>query len=391
MGRVDDAFDTALDRPVAIKHMLSASPIDLARFEREAKITARLEHPGIVPIHDAGRTPDGTPYYVMRRVDGQPLDQRVTKDLKERLALIPNILAACDAVAFAHARNVIHRDIKPTNILVGPFGETLVIDWGLAREIGMTDEVGSALPSTDQNLTRVGTVAGTPGFMSPEQARGEQVDTRADVFALGATLYFVLTGALPYGTASATEMIGLAGAGRSADWLKVPAAVPADLVAIARKAMAPEPVDRYRDAGELAADLRRFITGNLVGAYAYSTAARFARFAKKHRAALAVGLVAMLVVIVGGVVSVRRVLAERDTAEGQRAIAEQQREEAESSSDLLRIQHALELSESDPVSAISVLRTLPVTSKRWAAARVAAQSAFVKGIPFGFRGPQLAS
>lgn len=140
MGRVDNAHDRALDRPVAIKHLLSTSPVDLARFEREARITARLEHPGIVPIHDAGRTAEGTPYYVMRRVDGQPLDQRVTRVLAERLALIPNVLAACDAVAFAHSRRVIHRDIKPTNILVGPFGETLVIDWGLARQIDETDD-----------------------------------------------------------------------------------------------------------------------------------------------------------------------------------------------------------------------------------------------------------
>ncbi|MFT3695122.1 MAG: serine/threonine-protein kinase [Kofleriaceae bacterium] len=387
MGRVDDAFDLALDRPVAIKHMLSASPVDLARFEREAKITARLEHPGIVPIHDAGRTPDGTPYYVMRRVDGQPLDQRVTKDVKLRLALIPNVLAACDAVAFAHARNVVHRDIKPTNILVGPFGETLVIDWGLAREIGSRDDGTTAIPSTDQGLTRAGTVAGTPGFMSPEQARGESVDARADVFALGATLYFVLAGALPYGSASATEMIDLAGAGRSADWSKVPSDVPPELVAIAKKAMAAETEDRYRDAGELAADLRRFITGNLVTAHEYSAGQRFVRFVKKYRAAVAVSAIAIVVVAAAIVVSVRRVLAERDTAQQQRVIAETQQAEAQSAADLLRVQHALELSDSDPVSAISLLRTIPLSSKRWAEARVAAQSAFVKGVPFGYRGP----
>ena len=195
MGRVDEAFDRALGRPVAIKHMLSPSGTELARFEREVRITARLEHPGIVPIHDAGRSADGTPYYVMRRVDGRPLSEVARdKSLDERLALVPNVLAACDAVAFAHARGVIHRDIKPTNILIGPFGETLMIDWGLAREIsGDTLADTPSLPS-QPDLTRAGTVAGTPGFMSPEQARGEGVDARADVFALGVTLFYVLAG-----------------------------------------------------------------------------------------------------------------------------------------------------------------------------------------------------
>ncbi|HSD90130.1 MAG TPA: serine/threonine-protein kinase, partial [Kofleriaceae bacterium] len=172
MGRVDEAFDRALGREVAIKHMLSHSDVDLARFEREARITARLEHPGIVPIHDAGRSADGTPYYVMRRVDGQPLSELVDgKPLADRLRLVPNILAACDATGFAHARGIVHRDIKPTNILIGPFGETLLIDWGLAREVESREAAAPSQPPSDPSLTRAGTVAGTPGFMSPEQAR----------------------------------------------------------------------------------------------------------------------------------------------------------------------------------------------------------------------------
>ncbi len=386
MGRVDDAYDRALDRPVAIKHMLSTAIVDLKRFEREARITAQLEHPGIVPIHDAGRNADGTPYYVMRRVDGQPLDQRVTESLVERLALIPNMLAACDALAFAHARGVIHRDIKPTNILIGPFGETLVIDWGLARKISETEDGTSTIPISDLKLTRVGTVAGTPGFMSPEQARGEAVDARADVFALGATIYFVLAGTTPYGPVSATEMIGMAGSGRSADFLKISQHVPPELVAITRKAMAPEPEDRYRDAGELATDLRRFITGNLVGAYEYGYSQRLWRFVRRHRAAFVVALVGLAIVIAGAVLSVRRVLAERDTATRERAIAETRRREAQSNADLLRVQHALELANSDPVAAIVALRGLAPDSDRWAEARVAAQSAMTKGIPTGFAG-----
>ena len=166
MGAVYSGTQLSVNRPVAIKEMLSASSLDLARFEREARITAKLEHPGIVPIHDAGRTADGTPFYVMRRIDGRPLDQLIEDKLEARLALIPNVLAACDAVAFAHARGVLHRDIKPTNILVGPFGETLVIDWGIARELASPEASAAIAPSSDAKLTRAGTVAGTPPVTS---------------------------------------------------------------------------------------------------------------------------------------------------------------------------------------------------------------------------------
>jgi hypothetical protein len=384
MGRVDDAFDRALGRPVAIKHMLSPSSVDLARFEREARITARLEHPGIVPIHDAGRGPDGTPYYVMRRVDGKPLDQCVGGTLVERLALIPNVLAACDAVGFAHARGIVHRDIKPTNILVGPFGETLVIDWGLAREIGDRDGDAAVVPASDRELTRAGTVAGTPGFMAPEQARGEAVDARADVFALGATLYYVLAAQPPYGAVSATEMIGLAGAGRAADWSVVPAGVPPELRAIADKAMASDAGERYVDATALAADVRRFITGNLVGAYEYGPLARFTRFVRRHRAAVAVSVVSALVVIVVGAISLRRIVAERDDANAARALAEQRQHETAAMTDRLVIEHALELVKTDPVAGIVALRALTPASAKWHEARVVARAAAVEGIPFGF-------
>ena len=383
MGRVDDAIDRALGRPVAIKHMLSTSELALARFEREARITARLEHPGIVPIHDVGRGPDGTPYYIMRRVDGQPLDAELGQSLAARLARLPNVLAACDAVAFAHARGIIHRDIKPTNILVGPFGETLVIDWGLAREIDEVDGDGSIAPS-DPQLTRVGTVAGTPGFMAPEQARGEAVDARADVFALGATLFYVLSGKLPYETESATEMVGLAGAGRPPNWSALPRDVPADLRAITVKAMASEADARYPDAGALAADLRQFITGNLVAAYDYGPLARFVRFVRRHRGAVAVAGVSALVLIAVVVLAFRRIVAERDDATHARAVAETQRREASSMADRLLVQHALSLAETDPLATIAALRTLSPESEHWGDARIAAAAAFVHGIPFGF-------
>jgi WD40 repeat protein len=376
MGRVADAYDHALGRAVAIKEMLTGSDVDLARFEREARITARLEHPGIVPIHDAGRTADGTPFYVMRRIDGRPLDKLLDDKLEARLALIPNVLAACDAIAFAHARGVVHRDLKPTNILVGPFGETLVIDWGLARELGTTERA-IAIPASDPKLTRAGTVAGTPGFMAPEQARGESVDARADVFALGATLFFVLAGQPPYGSASATEMVDLAGAGREPDWRRIPAAVPPELRAIAKKAMAPTAALRYADGGALAADLRRFVTGNLVGAYDYGLAAKLVRFVRRHRAAVAVAAVSAVLVVAIAVLAVRRIVSERDDANAARA-------HAQGAANRLLVQHARALADIDPVAAVITLRSLPESSGEDAWTPAAA--AYIHGIPIGFAG-----
>ncbi|HEX7702197.1 MAG TPA: serine/threonine-protein kinase, partial [Kofleriaceae bacterium] len=141
MGRVVEATDTLLGRTVALKETLGANDEALRRFRREIYITARLEHPSIVPVHDAGTRPDGSPFYVMRKVTGRPLTELIgaATTLEARLALLPHVVAAAQAIAHAHRRGVIHRDIKPSNILVGELGETVVIDWGLAKVIGEPD------------------------------------------------------------------------------------------------------------------------------------------------------------------------------------------------------------------------------------------------------------
>src|SRR6185503_19411693 len=170
------------------------------------------------------------------------------------------------------------------------------------------DKPDAVVIPSDPELTRAGTVAGTPGFMSPEQARGEPVDARADVFALGATLFYMLAGKLPWASSSATEMVNAVGAGRSPSWSLFPTEVPVDLRAVLEKAMAADVNVRYADAGALAADLRRFITGHLVGAYEYGRIARFTRFVRRHRAAAAVALVSIVIVAVVAAISVRRVI-----------------------------------------------------------------------------------
>jgi serine/threonine protein kinase len=330
MGRILLALDRRLGRRIALKELHGdAGPGAPRRFVREALVTARLQHPAIVPVYEAGRWPDGRPFYAMKLVEGRSLDAllREATTLPSRLALLPHLIAVAEAVAYAHDRRVVHRDLKPANVLVGPFGETVVVDWGLARELGAGgvvahDEGGDARPpAIAEGETVTGTVLGTPNYMPPEQAQGLPADERADVYALGAMLYFLLTGAPPHAGKSSAEALAAAAAGAVEGVERREPDAPPDLVAVVRKSMAPSPEDRYPSARELAQDLRRFQTGQLVSAYRYSTRDLLRRFVARHRAALAVAAVltaALVVAVATGFVAVRRQArlaeAERDRA-----------------------------------------------------------------------------
>jgi serine/threonine protein kinase len=287
MGIVYAAEDENLQRRVALKVLdVPGAEGDLAgRLLLEARVLARLEHPGIVPVHDVGTLADGRVFYTMKFVEGQRLDKYLATldSVPDRLRLF---LRICDAVGFAHARGVLHRDLKPANIMVGSFGEVLVLDWGLAKILRATtdgDSDGTNPDATvfektnpsrqDGDATEVsvitghGTVLGTPGYMSPEQARGdvELLDARSDIFSLGALLRFLLSNR-PEKTASTTG-------GR----LEKP------LEAVCSKATAASSAERYPNVQELALDVSRYLDGLPVSAHPESLFEKTARFYRRYR------------------------------------------------------------------------------------------------------------
>ncbi|HEY5933869.1 MAG TPA: protein kinase, partial [Kofleriaceae bacterium] len=394
MGRVVEATDTLLGRAVALKEALSTDPEALRRFARETKITARLEHPSIVPVYDAGTSSDGSPYYVMRKVSGRPLEQLVAaaQTLTERLRLLPHVVAAAQALAHAHQRKVVHRDLKPSNILVGDLGETVVIDWGLAKVLGEEDADGDA-PTTERldagasMKTRIGTVFGTPGFMAPEQLRGEAVDARVDVYALGATLYFMLARQPPHAAPSGDEMMSAAAAGPPKPLGQVAPGVPRELTTIVDKALSYREAARYPDAATFAEDLSRFLTGQLVASHRYSRRERLVRFMRRNRVPVAVVALAVIALAVGGTVGMLRVLAERDRADAQAALATQGQRDAQDRADQLLLSQAETLVASNPTGAVALLKQLTADPVRraalWRQVRAIAASARIAGVARG--------
>ncbi|HRI62968.1 MAG TPA: serine/threonine-protein kinase [Polyangium sp.] len=396
IGRVLSARDERLDRRVAVKVLLEESGAYEDRFVREALVTARLQHPSIVPVYEAGRWPSGEAFYSMKLVSGKPLLDILeqSRNIDERLPLLPRILAVADAVAYAHERRIIHRDLKPANILLGAHGETILIDWGLAKDlreaylpsaVEMTSDPNVAIPENN-TLTIVGSVMGTPSYMPPEQAAGDMVDERADVYALGAILYHVLSGKQPYAGYSGMQTIMrvLQEPPRALEAIQI--GIPRDLLTIVDKAMHRDRDVRYPSAKEFAEDLRRFLAGQLVGAHHYSSKERLLRFLRKHRTAFGVAAVAVVLLLINGALFVSRIIQERDRAENEKNRAEIARKQAIAAeeratvrADELTLVEARAAVERDPNAALAWLKALSPAFSKWNAARVIAADAWTRG------------
>lgn len=334
LGQVSLATDTQLAREVAFKELQSRfadDPHNRARFVQEAKITGGLEHPGIVPVYGAGHYADGRPYYAMRFIRGDSLHEAIeqfhrlrmlepsTGNLRFELRkLLQRFTDVCDAIEYAHSRGVLHRDLKPGNIMLGRYGETLVVDWGLAKSIrgvdgkqtnavhsvdGGNEEEDALIPASGSGsmATRLGTAVGTPAYMSPEQAAGriDALGPTSDVYSLGATLYTLLTGRAPY-EGETRDVLSDVQDGHLPAPRNVNPAIAKPLAAICLKAMALSPRDRYPTPRKLADEIERWLADESVSAYEESLVERIARWARRNKAVASIAALALLASLIVG-------------------------------------------------------------------------------------------
>jgi serine/threonine protein kinase/Tfp pilus assembly protein PilF len=331
LGKVWLSQDRHIARQVAIKELLPAalrSPAMVDRFFEEAQVTGQLEHPGIVPIYELGLKPDGSPFYAMKLLTGRTLSEAI----KEYHALPPDdparplkfaellkvFVDVCNAMAYAHSRQVIHRDLKPVNVMLGEYGEAIVVDWGLAKSIGQRDiaptaEAPEELKSTtmlssvvrttwrgEESKTMVGSILGTPAYMPPEQAMGQldKLDVRSDVYSLGAILYEILVGRPPYRGKSGFELVNMVISGRFDPPRTVNPNVPPELNAICLKAMTYVKEERYPSAKFLAEDVKRWQADEPVSVYPERWQKRVRRWVKRHRTICVSTAASLLAVVI---------------------------------------------------------------------------------------------
>jgi WD40 repeat protein/serine/threonine protein kinase len=370
LGEVHVALDTELKREVALKEIQSPHadhPESRARFTLEAEVTGGLEHPGIVPVYGLGTYADGRPYYAMRFIRGDSLKDAIGryyrtdwngKESERSLALrklLGRFIDVCNAISYAHSRGVLHRDLKPGNIMLGKYGETLVVDWGLAKSLGRSEL--SSVTGTDTTLplpderplvpasstgsapTQMGSALGTPAYMSPEQAAGrlDELGPASDVYSLGATLYDVLTGQPPFvGIADKGELLRQVQRGAFPPPRSVCQSVPKPLEAICLKAMALQSSDRYTTPTRLAEDIEHWLADEPVTAASDTLVERSARFVRKHRSwalSIAAALILIALVSIAAALVINQQRAENATLASAektaREIANERRRDAE--------------------------------------------------------------
>jgi serine/threonine-protein kinase len=368
LGEVFVARDEELHREVALKEIQGRSaddPESRARFLLEAEITGGLEHPGIVPVYGLGSYADGRPFYAMRFIKGDSLkeaaerfhkDEALRRDPGKRAlelrGLLGRFIDVCDAIAYAHSRGVLHRDLKPGNIMLGKYGETLVVDWGLAKPLEKVEGAGESPeePLRPASLsgtapTLAGPAVGTPQYMSPEQAAGrlDRLGPASDVYSLGATLYNLLTGRPPFTDADVGAVLRRVQGGDFPRPRQVSRDLPPPLEAICLKAMALRPEDRYASPRALAADVERWLADEPVGAWPEPWSVKARRWVGRHRPLVAAAAAAVLVALVGlalGAALLARANEELRAANERerqaRELAQQQHERAEHNYQLAR-------------------------------------------------------
>ena len=386
MGVIQNVWDRELRRSIAMKVILeddaaggsadSTFERRLARFLEEAQVTGQLEHPGVVPVHELGLDAQGRAFFTMQRVRG--------RDLKEVFELVRNaredwsvtralgvLLRVCEAMAFAHEKGVVHRDLKPANIMVGRFGETYVMDWGLAKVLGREDsrdvrprvpaesaEAPSIVrtdraelePSASSVVTLDGDILGTPCYMSPEQAKGrlEDIGPRTDIYSVGCMLYHLLTGQMPYVAAgekaSPVEVLRGLIEGPPTPVAQLAKDVPAELVAICEKAMERQVAERYETMLEMASDLRAFLENRVVSAYRTGAVQEFRKWIERNRAIAATAAAAIVLTIAGlGSAAWIQVSANRDLEQANVDIARARDEAVENKRNAERLSYAANL------------------------------------------------
>jgi serine/threonine-protein kinase len=380
LGTVFVALDTELHREVALKQILDShadDPVSRQRFLLEAEVTGGLEHPGIVPVYGLGTYEGGRPFYAMRFIRGDSLKEAIdrfhadeaTKNDPGRRSLelrklLRRFLDVCNAIDYAHSRGVLHRDIKPGNVIVGRHGETLVVDWGLAKATGLADPGAgerTLRPSSASGSaeTLSGSALGTPAYMSPEQAQGdlEHLGPRSDVYSLGATLYCLLTGEPPF-TGDAVDVIPRVQRGDFRPPRAVDPAIDPALEGICLKAMALKPQDRYGSCRALAEDVERWMADEPVSAWREPLARQAGRWARRNRTAVAAAAVAVVAGAVGlaGVLAVQT-QAKADLAQSLARETRANKALAESNDELDRSRAAVQARYDLAVEAIKTFHT----------------------------------
>jgi serine/threonine-protein kinase len=346
LGQVWLARDTELGRNVALKELRpdrSRNPNVWARFFDEARITGQLEHPGIVPVYELAKPEgDAAPFYTMRFVRGRTLAEateayhRRRRDGEATPLDLANLLNAfvgvCNAIAYAHSRGVIHRDLKGQNVVLGDFGEVIVLDWGLAKIVGQPAADRDAPPplvppasAEPHDATLPGQAIGTPAYMAPEQAEGrsEAIDAHTDIYGLGAILYEILAGQPPFSGDDTAEVLRRVVHEEPRRPRLLNPVAPAALESIGRKAMAKRPGDRYARADDLAQDVRRFLADEPVSVHRDPLSTRLTRWGRRHRTAAAATMALMATALVS--VSVAAVLIGRERARAERSFREARR------------------------------------------------------------------